>query len=95
MTNPLFGRGEFHERGRQIRKEKLNEYQTTQARRLELIEKVASVVDEAISSLRTEIKYDERIIVHITSRCEGVPDVRLELCRDGASDLVEDDGIPF
>ena len=95
MTNPLFCRRESHERGRQIRKDQLNEHQTKQARRLELIEKVVSVLDSAISSLKTEISYDESIVVHITSRFEGVPDVHLELCRDGASELVEDDCIPF
>ena len=95
MTTILFrGRGSL-ERGRQIRKDKLNEYQTKQARCLELIEKVASAVDGAISSLGTEIKYDESIIVHIQSRFEGVPDVHLELCRDGPSDLVGDDDVPF
>jgi hypothetical protein len=95
MTNPLLRRSESHERGRQMRKEKLNDYQTRQAGRLELIERVAFVVDEAISSFRTQIEYDERIAVHITSRFEGVPDVRLELRRDGAFDLVGDDEIPF
>ena len=94
MTNSLFRRRKSLERGRQIRKDKLNEYQTKQARCLELIEKVASAVDGAISSLGTEIKYDESIVVHIQSRFEGVPDVHLELCRDGPSDLVDED-IPF
>ena len=94
LTDSLFCRREPLERGRQIRKDKLIEYQTAQARRLELIEKFASWVDGAFSSLKTEIN-DERIVVHITSRFEGVPDVHLELCCDGASDLVEDDGIPF
>jgi hypothetical protein len=95
MTTLLFrGRGSL-ERGRQIRKDKLNEYQTKQARCLELIEKVASAVDGAVSSLGTEIKYDDGIVVHIRSRIEGVPEVHLELCRDGPSDLVGDDDVPF
>jgi hypothetical protein len=95
MTNPLFCRRESHERGRQTRKYQLNEHQTKQARRLELIEKVVGVLDSAVSSLKTEINYDERIFVHITSCFEGVPDVHLELCRDGASDLLENDDLPF
>ena len=95
MTNSLSRRRESLERGRQIRKGILNEYQTKQARCLELIEKVASAVDGAMSSLGTEIKYDESIVVHIQSRFEGVPDIHLELCRDGASDLLENDDLPF
>ncbi len=94
MTTLLSRRRDFLERGRQIRKDKLNEYQTKQARCLELIEKVASAVDGAISSIGTEIKYDESIVIHIQSRFEGVPDVHLELCCNGPSDLV-DENIPF
>ena len=95
MTNPSFFRRKPHESRRQMRKDQLNEYQTKQTRRLELIEKVVDVLDSAISSLKTELNYDERIFVNITSRFEGVPDVHLELCRDGTSDLVEDKELPF
>ena len=94
MTNSLFRTRESLERGRKIRKDELNEYQTKQARCLELIEKVANAVEGAISSLGTEIAYDESIVVHIQSRFGGVPEVHLQLCSDGSSDLA-DIGIPF
>jgi hypothetical protein len=93
MTN--IGKCESLERRRQIRKDKLNEHQTKQARRLELMEKVVSAVDGAISPLRAEINFHESVGVRILSRFEGLPDVYLELDCNGVAELHPDDDLPF
>ena len=63
---------------RETRSERLREHQTKQTQNLEMMEKIAVAIDDAISPLRKEMT-DEHISISISSRMEDVPGIHLEL----------------
>jgi hypothetical protein len=67
---------------RETRRESLRERQTEQTQNLEMMEKIAVAIDDAISPLRNEMTYEHHFIISISSRMEDVPGIHLELYRD-------------
>ena len=72
---------------RKTRSEGLRQHQTKETQNLEMMEKIAVAIDDAISPLRKEMTY-EHFSISTFSRMEDVPGIRLELYGAG-------DDIPF
>jgi hypothetical protein len=66
---------------RKTRREWLRLHQTKETQNLEMMEKIAVAIDDAISPLRKEITH-EHFSISISSRMEDVPGIRLELYLD-------------
>ena len=73
------------ERERKFRSDALHQHQAKQTQNLEMIEKIAAAIGDAISPLREEMMGD-RFSIRISSGWEGVPGIHLEL---------DDDDVPF
>jgi hypothetical protein len=66
---------------RKTRTARLHQHQTRETQNLEMMEKIAVAIDDAISPLQDEMT-DEYFSISISSRMEGVPGICLELYGD-------------
>jgi hypothetical protein len=71
---------------RETRSERLRQHQTRQTQYLEMMEKIAVAIDDAISPLQKEMTH-EHFSISIFSRMKDVSDICLELGGAGDDDL--------